>query len=205
MAKNKPKQHHPTQINELRNSILLKLLRDIDIDDIISQYISTNDKNILDVFCRTGVITIKIAKSYPFSQVVGMEDNQKFLKIAKTKRRRSMLPNLEFVSLANLPTYTDYHDLVTLFFALSGRTETDIKEILLAIKPTLKIRGKLLIVDFEPDKIDRAGLILGLYLSLFYKKGSTFSFDTLLEETGYQINKKQMVQGVTIIQASISN
>lgn len=159
----------------------------------------------MDIFCRTGNITIKIAKTFPFSQVLGIEENQKYLKIAKMKRRRSMLPNLEFVSLANMPTLKEHNDLVTMFFALTGHSKEKIKDILINIKPTLKLRGKILIVDVEPDKITHAGLIIGLYLSLFYKKRPNYSINILLEETGYNIIKQQVVRGVTIILANLPN
>lgn len=205
MTKKRSTHNSNSQISELQNSILIKLLRDIDIDDIINQYITPNDKQILDIFCRTGNITIKIAKTFPFSQVLGIEENQKYLKIAKMKRRRSMLPNLEFVSLANMPTLKEHNDLVTMFFALTGHSKEKIKDILINIKPTLKLRGKILIVDVEPDKITHAGLIIGLYLSLFYKKRPNYSINILLEETGYNIIKQQVVRGVTIILANLPN
>ena len=52
---------------------------------------------VLDQACGTGILTFKIARSFPSSRVVGVDLLEEYLSIAKEKARRQSFRNVEFI------------------------------------------------------------------------------------------------------------
>ncbi len=195
---------HPLLYN-FRDRFLLRFLTKEIVKDTISDYISDKDLRILDVYCRTGVASINIAKRFPFSYVVGMEENEQFLHIAKQRKRKNHVNNVEFMSISNLPLQKKIFDVVTMFFALNDLNEILIKNLLLNIKKILKAGQKLIIVDYTEGNSFFMKLLLKFYFSLFFSKHTknfkTINFYELLKETGfYKININEF-GGIKIVYA----
>jgi len=54
-------------------------------------------KRILDLACGTGILTIRLARRFPDSRIVGVELRDEYLRIARARVRRLKLDNVEFV------------------------------------------------------------------------------------------------------------
>lgn len=52
---------------------------------------------ILDQACGTGILTLKIAKKYPSSRVIGVDITKEYLDVAKRKAKENGFNNVEFI------------------------------------------------------------------------------------------------------------
>jgi demethylmenaquinone methyltransferase/2-methoxy-6-polyprenyl-1,4-benzoquinol methylase len=63
----------------------------------ILREIPTNPKRILDQASGTGILTLKLARRFPCTRVIGVELREEYLNIARMKARTFKVPNVEFV------------------------------------------------------------------------------------------------------------
>ncbi len=187
---------------EKLNNWYLNLTKNQGIEDKLLDSINENAKFILDVYCKTGMLTIDIAQSFPLAQIIGMEDNSYFLKIAKKKIRHSFINNIEYTNLSNLFMYNNYFNCVVLYFALNDLSFEGIKKLLANISKVLKAKEKLIIADYCVLDNSFRKLIFWLYRFLFHRKLFRFykiDLVTILEECGYTEIKVDNFEGIRFI------
>ncbi|MGD0663244.1 MAG: class I SAM-dependent methyltransferase [Syntrophorhabdales bacterium] len=63
----------------------------------ILRRIPAGPARILEQACGTGILTVKIARAYPFSEVVGVDMEEEYLDVAKRKTRLLGLRNVRFM------------------------------------------------------------------------------------------------------------
>jgi len=63
----------------------------------ILREIPTNPKRILDQASGTGILTLKLARKFPHSRVIGVELREEYLNIAKIKAGALKVRNVEFI------------------------------------------------------------------------------------------------------------
>lgn len=180
---------------DVRLRVLKPFFKHDDFTEKIIEHIQEKDKRILDIYCKTGTATIKIAKKRPYSHVIGMDQHQ-FIKFAKRKKRQNHVRNLDFMHLSNLELANMRFDVVTLIFVLNQLSTDLINQLLGKIKLILKDNKKLIIVDYTEGKDKVSKLLLNFYHFIFgHKNMNTFqetNICNLLEEQGfYQINKEE--------------
>ena len=181
--------------------IFLKLTNNDIIEDKIFDCIE-NPQNLLDLYCKTGTLTIKLAINYPLTKVIEMENNNNYLRYAKKQIRYSFLRNISFMNISNLEDYNDYFDCIIMYFALNDLAMHNIKELLNFLKKVLKNRKKLIIVDYNKIKCRFKNYIYKLYLLIFKRKRLEFiKYDLIntLFILGYQNITLNEFDGVKLI------
>src|SRR5690554_4136472 len=144
--------------------------------------------NILDIYCKTGTMTIKVAKNNQAVKIIGMENNNNYLIFARRQIRYSFLKNISFINLSNIEFYKEYFDCVLLYFALNDLSSEGVNELLEYIKKVLINRKKLIIVDYHYVKKGVKGYLYNIYIRLFKRQRLKFiKYDLIntLSKIGY--------------------
>ncbi len=190
------------KLYDVKIKLLKNIIKNDEIDDRIMNHISYSDKKILDVHCKTGLMTIKIAKERPYAEVIGLAQHH-YLPIAKRRKRQHFVKNIEFMHLSNLTIHEKYFDIITLFFVLNELEVDRIKQLLLKIKSILKENKKLLIVDFTKGKNRITNFVLKVYHLIFGHKNMnkflSINLCELLKHLGYHNITKEEYNGFKLI------
>ncbi len=179
-----------------------------DFNEEILDLITVNDKQILDVGCKTGMMTCKIAKERPYSQIIGMENNQQFLRLAKKNKRQYFVTNVTFMNLANLELENKHFDVVLFFFAINDLPIDAIKELFTKVKSLLTKHKKLIIIDYNKWKSEKSNFVIKVLTKLFLHVSidAFIKLDLLdlLQKTGYEQIHSEVFNGIKLI-SSINN
>ncbi|QVK18818.1 class I SAM-dependent methyltransferase [Mycoplasmatota bacterium] len=179
-----------------------------DLKDKILEHINVSDKRILDVHCKTGIMTFKIARERPFAHVVGMENNHQFLRLLKRKKRENYVKNIEFMNLSNMDSYEEKFDVITLVFVLNGLPIDEMIGILKKIKSILKVNKKLIIVDCTKAKNIVSQFLINVYQKIFinkkFKTFMTYDVGDCLKDIGFRSITTEEYNGIKMI-SSINN
>lgn len=141
----------------------LNFIEKADVKEKIIDEIGFNDRNILDYNCKTGIITIDIARARPNAHVVGVDTNHRYIRFTKRKKRKNYTRNLDVMNLSNLHTTTSYFDVVVVCFAFSNMSTQKIHETIKDIKNLLKEKSKLIILDYLTPKNKIKEFLTNLY------------------------------------------
>lgn len=113
----------------------------------------TRDERILDIGCGTGTFVLLVKKTYPDSNVVGLDPDEEVLQIAKSKAQKSN-SDITFVqaSAENLPFQDSSFDIIVSSLAFHHLPTAIKKQALQEICRVLKPRGRFLLVDIGKPK-----------------------------------------------------
>ena len=111
-------------------------------------------KRILDFACGSGASTMVLARMFPKAEIVGIELEEKFIKIAKERQKFYGLDNIEFhisPDANSLPQGIGMFDYIVFSAVFEHLLPAERKELLPKIWKVLKSDG-IMFVDQTPDR-----------------------------------------------------
>lgn len=129
--------------------VMRLLPEDALFDDLVGEAALRPGDHVLDMGCGTGALTIKLAKSCPEADVVGIDIDPEVLEIARRKFRDETL-DIDFKegSASELPFDDDHFDVVTSSLVFHHLTPSVKRQVFAEIHRKLKPGGRLLIADW---------------------------------------------------------
>jgi len=125
---------------------------------------------ILDQACGTGILTFKIARRFPLSQVVGVDMTEEYLNIARSKARRLTLRNVTFLSGRAEEVFAgETFDCITSSYLAKY---AELGALIENIQKMLRIGGALIMHDFTYPSDRTVARLLECYLALLKKAGT---------------------------------
>jgi len=138
-----------------------KWIEDETFNSSIKKYVK-EDSNVLDYGCGTGWALIEIARTVPFKNGIGIDTGANAIKYAAGCAEKSGDKNLAFITgdQTELQAYPEYFDVAVSFNVIDVLPDDITKEVLEAIKKSLKPGGVALIginPDFPKDLLEKMG------------------------------------------------
>ncbi len=195
----------PEYYRKIFNSWLIKLYdllfkievhgKDKELRELITRKISSKSKRILDMATGTGSVAIEIKKTFPKTEVEGIDLSNEMLEIARKKAKKENIKitfTQQNIESTNFPA--ESFDDITISFALHEiPTKNRIKTIK-EIHRLLKKDGKFIIMDLNYPKNTILKNMLLLHLTIFEPKYAktilTQNFKEILKRHGFNNTKK---------------
>lgn len=113
-----------------------------------------NTEKVLDLCTGTATNALKIAKSKPLSEVIGIDLSKDMLKIAQGKVEKAKAPNIKLYQMdATRMTFQDkYFDKILLSLVLHEVEENLAEKILDEAKRVLKDDGEMIVTEWEKSR-----------------------------------------------------
>ncbi len=129
---------------------------------VVFESIGTTEK-VLDLCTGTATNAIKIAKSKPLSEVIGIDLSKDMLKVAQGKVERCKAPNIKLYHMdaTHMGFQDQYFDKILLSLVLHEVEEKLAENILVEAKRVLKDDGEMIVTEWEkPRKFFRRAVFL---------------------------------------------
>ena len=120
-----------------------------------------NEEKVLDLCTGTATNALKIAKSKPLSEVIGIDLSKDMLKIAQGKVKRSKVQNIKLYHMdaTNMRFQDKFFDKILLSLVLHEVEEN--LAVLAEAKRVLKDKGEIIVTEWEKSrKFSRRALFL---------------------------------------------
>lgn len=113
-----------------------------------------NAEKVLDLCTGTATNALKIAKSKPLSEVIGIDLSKDMLKIAQSKVEKSKVPNisLHHMDATHMRFQDKYFDKILLSLVLHEVEENLAEKILVEAKRVLKDDGEIIVTEWEKSR-----------------------------------------------------
>lgn len=122
-----------------------------------------NEEKVLDLCTGTATNALKIAKSKPLSEVIGIDLSKDMLKIAQGKVKKSKVQNIKLYHMdaTNMRFQDKFFDKILLSLVLHEVEENLAEKILTEAKRVLKDDGEIIVTEWEKSrKFSRRALFL---------------------------------------------
>ena len=122
-----------------------------------------NEEKVLDLCTGTATNALKIAKSKPLSEVIGIDLSKDMLKIAQGKVKKSKVRNIKLYHMdaTNMRFQDKFFDKILLSLVLHEVEENLAEKILTEAKRVLKDDGEIIVTEWEKSrKFSRRALFL---------------------------------------------
>ena len=122
-----------------------------------------NEERVLDLCTGTATNALKIAKSKPLSEIIGIDLSKDMLKIAQGKVKRSKVQNIKLYHMdaTNMRFQDKFFDKILLSLVLHEVEENLAEKILTEAKRVLKDDGEIIVTEWEKSrKFSRRALFL---------------------------------------------
>ncbi len=113
-----------------------------------------NTEKVLDLCTGTATNALKIAKSKPLSEVIGIDLSKDMLKIAQGKVERSKVPNIKLYHMdaTHMRFQDKFFDKILLSLVLHEVEENLAEKILAEAKRILKDDGEIIVTEWEKSR-----------------------------------------------------
>jgi len=113
-----------------------------------------NTEKVLDLCTGTATNALKIAKSKPLSEVIGIDLSKDMLKIAQGKVKRSKVLNIKLYHMdaTHMRFQDKYFDKILLSLVLHEVEENLAEKILVEAKRVLKDDGEIIVTEWEKNR-----------------------------------------------------
>jgi len=120
---------------------------------VVFESIGKTEK-VLDLCTGTATNALKIAKSKPLSEVIGIDLSKDMLKIAQGKVERSKVPNIRLYHMdaTHMRFQDKYFDKILLSLVLHEVEENLAEKILDEAKRVLKDDGEIIVTEWEKSR-----------------------------------------------------
>lgn len=114
-----------------------------------------NTEKVLDLCTGTATNALKIAKSKPLSEVIGIDLSKDMLKVAQDKVERSKVPNIKLYHMdaTHMRFQDKFFDKILLSLVLHEVEENLAEKILAEAKRVLKDDGEIIVTEWEKSRI----------------------------------------------------
>ena len=122
-----------------------------------------NEERVLDLCTGTATNALKIAKSKPLSEIIGIDLSKDMLKIAQGKVKKSKVQNIKLYHMdaTNMRFQDKFFDKILLSLVLHEVEENLAEKILTEAKRVLKDDGEIIVTEWEKSrKFSRRALFL---------------------------------------------
>ena len=122
-----------------------------------------NEEKVLDLCTGTATNALKIAKSKPLSEIIGIDLSKDMLKIAQGKVKKSKVQNIKLYHMdaTNMRFQDKFFDKILLSLVLHEVEENLAEKILTEAKRVLKDDGEIIVTEWEKSrKFSRRALFL---------------------------------------------
>lgn len=169
-----------------------------------------NGERILDLCSGTGRVASWIARNVgETGEVVGMDITPKMIEVAKERYGKSK--NLIFLQkdVTQPWGYENYFDGILTSFALHELPEKKRQGVLEKSYLALREKGRMVIVDFNPQVSGKGRVLAGLFFKLFERRNlNFFSFgqNEILRKEGFRrIRTSPVLAGILQITLALKN
>ena len=113
-----------------------------------------NEEKVLDLCTGTATNALKIAKSKPLSEIIGIDLSKDMLKIAQGKVKKSKVQNIKLYHMdaTNMRFQDKFFDKILLSLVLHEVEENLAEKILTEAKRVLKDDGEIIVTEWEKSR-----------------------------------------------------
>ena len=135
----------------------------------LAERIPDGNLRILDVCAGTANTSIIIAKKNPQNEIIGIDLSPDMLAVAENKIRTQRLKNIRLQPMDAIQmTFQDGEfDITTISFALHELKYDLMVKVLREMFRTLKVGGKMYIIDYDKQNNPVKNVLLSIFLKIF--------------------------------------